>query len=224
MLELVQSGGWLMAPILACSVLAAAICIERGWALQRAKVAPPHLLAQVWGTLRGGGLDDAKLRELRAASPLGEVLAAGLGQGRRVPAAAGLGVIEAAPERMKEAMAEAVAQVSHGLERHLTSLGVIASVAPLLGLLGTVVGMIKVFAALMLGGAGDAKALAGGISEALLTTAAGLTVAIPALIFHRFFLRRVDDLTLELEQEATQLLNAVHGLAQIPGAPPGESP
>lgn len=226
MLELVQSGGWLMAPILACSVLAAAICIERGWALQRAKVAPPHLLAQVWGTLRGGGLDDVKLRELRAASPLGEVLAAGLNQGRRFPAAGaegGLGMMEAAPERMKEAMVEAVAQVSHGLERHLTSLGVIASVAPLLGLLGTVVGMIKVFAALMLDGAGDPKALAGGISEALITTAAGLTVAIPALIFHRFFLRRVDDLTLELEQEATHLLNAAHGFAPIPGAPSGES-
>ncbi len=222
MLELVQSGGWLMAPILLCSVLAAAICIERGWALRRAKVAPPHLPAQVWRTLQGGGLDDAKLRELQAASPLGRVLAAGLNQGRRVPpggAEGRLGMIEAVPERMKEAMAEAIAQVSHRLERHLTSLGVIASVAPLLGLLGTVVGMIKVFAALMLDGAGDPKALAGGISEALITTAAGLTVAIPALIFHRFFLRRVDDMALELEQEATHLLNAVHGFAQVPGAP-----
>lgn len=226
MLELVQSGGWLMAPIVLCSVLAAAICIERGWALRRAKVAPPHLLAQAWRMLQSGALDDAKLRKLEAASPLGQVLAAGLSQGRRVPvddAEDRSRMMEAAPERMKEAMAEAVAQASHGLERHLTSLGVIASVAPLLGLLGTVVGMIRVFAVLMLDDAGDPKALAGGISEALITTAAGLTVAIPALIFHRFLLRRVDDLALELEREAAQLLNAVHGFAQVSGAPSDQS-
>ena len=223
MLEILQSGGWLMAPILLCSVVAAAICIERGWTLQRTRVVPPDLPTRVWEALQSGGLQGLQLHELRASSPLGQVLAAGLSQARTVrPGAEGqLGVVGAARERMKEIMAETIAQVSHGLERHLTSLGVIASVAPLLGLLGTVVGMIKVFTALMLDGGGDPKALAGGISEALITTAAGLTVAIPALMFHRFFLRRVDDLALELEQEAAELLNAAQVFALAPNGEAG---
>ena len=112
---------------------------------------------------------------------------------------------------MKEAMEEAAGQVSHSLERYLTSLGIIASVSPLLGLLGTVVGMIKVFTALMLEGAGNANVLAGGISQALITTAAGLSVAIPALIFHRFFMRRVDELVISMEQEASKLVDIMHG-------------
>ena len=107
---------------------------------------------------------------------------------------------------MKEAMQEGAGQVSHDMERYLTSLGIIASVSPLLGLLGTVVGMINVFTALMLEGAGNANVLAGGISQALITTAAGLSVAIPALIFHRFFLRRIDELVITMEQEASKLV------------------
>ena len=107
---------------------------------------------------------------------------------------------------LKEAMEETLGQVSHDMERYLTSLGIIASVSPLLGLLGTVVGMINVFTALMLEGAGNANVLAGGISQALITTAAGLSVAIPALIFHRFFLRRIDELVITMEQEASKLV------------------
>ena len=112
---------------------------------------------------------------------------------------------------LKEAMEEVAGQVSHDLERYLTSLGVIASISPLLGLLGTVVGMIKVFTALMLEGAGNANVLAGGISQALITTAAGLSVAIPAIMFHRFFLRRVDELMVIMEQEAVKLVEMIQG-------------
>ncbi|MGD8417879.1 MAG: MotA/TolQ/ExbB proton channel family protein [Pseudomonadales bacterium] len=199
MLEIVQSGGWLMVPILLCSIVAAAICVERLWTLQRSRIVPKNLLAQIWSALKTEDLDAQKLRELRANSPLGQVLAAGVANAKR------------GREVMKEAMEEAASQVSHDMERYLTSLGIIASISPLLGLLGTVVGMIKVFTALMLEGAGNANVLAGGISQALITTAAGLSVAIPALIFHRFFLRRIDELIVTMEQEAGKLVEILQG-------------
>ena len=194
MLEIVQSGGWLMVPILLCSIIAAAISVERLWTLQRSRMTPKNLLAQVWGSIKNDELDSARLRDLRGSSPLGQILGAGIGNAKR------------GREIMKEAMEEASGQVSHDMERYLTSLGIIASVSPLLGLLGTVVGMINVFTALMLEGAGNANVLAGGISQALITTAAGLSVAIPALIFHRFFLRRIDELVITMEQEASKLV------------------
>ncbi len=199
MLEIVQSGGWLMVPILLCSIVAAAISVERLWTLQRSRITPKNLLAQVWGAIKTDDVDSQRLRELRAASPLGQVFAAGISNAKR------------GRDIMKEAMEEAAGQVSHSLERYLTSLGIIASVSPLLGLLGTVVGMIKVFTALMLEGAGNANVLAGGISQALITTAAGLSLAIPALIFHRFFMRRVDELVINMEQEASKLVDIMHG-------------
>lgn len=199
MLEIVQSGGWLMVPILLCSVIAAAISVERLWTLQRSRITPKNLLAQVWSALKNNEMDSQRLRDLRASSPLGQVLAAGVANARR------------SREVMKEAMEEVASQVSHDLERYLTSLGIIASISPLLGLLGTVVGMIKVFTALMLEGAGNANVLAGGISQALITTAAGLSVAIPAIMFHRFFLRRVDELVVTMEQEAVKLVEIMQG-------------
>ena len=199
MLEIVQSGGWLMVPILLCSVIAAAISVERLWSLQRSRITPKSLLAQVWGSVKNDELDASRMRELRASSPLGQVLAAGISNARR------------GRDVMKEAMVEAAGQVSHDMERYLTSLGIIASISPLLGLLGTVVGMIKVFSALMLEGAGNANVLAGGISQALITTAAGLSVAIPALMFHRFFLRRVAELVVTMEQEASKLVDIMQG-------------
>lgn len=198
-LEIVQSGGWLMVPILLCSIIAAAISVERLWTLQRGRIAPTDLLAEVWDAIKGDRLDAQRLKDIRASSPLGQVLAAGIGNAKR------------GREIMKEAMEESAAQVSHDMERYLTSLGVIASISPLLGLLGTVVGMIKVFTALMLEGAGNANVLAGGISQALITTAAGLSVAIPALMFHRFFLRRVDELMVTMEQEAGKLVEIMQG-------------
>ncbi len=206
MLGVMQSGGWLMAPILLCSVAALAIGIERGWALHRSRVLPKGLLGDAQRWVRDGAAEPPP-RALAAGSPLGRVLAAGIANARR------------SRSLTKEAMAEAVAAVSHDLERYLTSLGVIASIAPLLGLLGTVVGMIEVFSALMVDGAGHSEALAGGISEALVTTAAGLTVAIPSLMLHRFLLRRVDDLVVELERQAAHLAQALHSDVPPPGQP-----
>ncbi|MFV0277101.1 MAG: MotA/TolQ/ExbB proton channel family protein [Parahaliea sp.] len=198
MLELVTAGGWLMVLILLCSIVALAICLERFYTLNRKKIAPPHLLATVWKQLKASEIDAARLKTLHQSSPLGRILAAGLGnatQGRDV---------------MKESIQEAASVVVYELERYLNTLGTIAAVAPLLGLLGTVVGMIKVFAEIMVQGTGNASALAGGISEALITTAAGLAVAIPALVMHRFFLRRIDGIVVELEQETIKLVDALH--------------
>ena len=199
MLELVQSGGWLMVPILLCSVVAAAVCIERAWALQGKRVVPKNLLAQVWNQMKKNEFDPQKLRELRGRSPLGLIFAAGITNSRR------------GRDIMKEAMEEAAGQVMHEMERYLTALGTVASISPLLGLLGTVVGMIQVFTELVNQGAGNASALAGGISQALITTAAGIGVAIPALLFHRYFLRRVDDLVVTMEQEASKFVEIVNG-------------
>ncbi|HUH37591.1 MAG TPA: MotA/TolQ/ExbB proton channel family protein, partial [Spongiibacteraceae bacterium] len=142
MLELVKAGGWLMLPILLCSVAALAICIEKLLALNPARVAPPNLLAQVWSWIKQGHLDAGKLRQLKASSPLGEILAAGLSNSRH------------GREVMKESIQEAASSVVHRLERYLNTLGTIAAISPLLGLLGTVVGMIKVFTELMNQGTG----------------------------------------------------------------------
>jgi biopolymer transport protein ExbB len=188
-----------MVPILICSVVAAAISVERLWSLQRSRILPKNLLAQTWNGVKQEGFDQQKTRELRSSSPLGQVLAAGISNAKR------------GREIMKEAMEEATVQVNHDMERYLTALAIIATIAPLLGLHGTVVGMIDVFNSLMRDGAGNANVLAGGISTALITTAAGLSVAIPALMFHRFFLRRVDELVVEVEHESSKLVDMVHG-------------
>jgi biopolymer transport protein ExbB len=206
-LELVEAGGWLMVPIILCSIIAVAICVERFWTLQASRVAPRTLLAQVWGYVKKDELDPAKLREIRNSSALGEIFAAGLSNARH------------GREIMKEAMEGASDVVMHELERYLTALGTIASISPLLGLLGTVVGMIQVFTVLMTEGTGHANNLAGGISKALITTAAGLFVAIPALMFYRFFLRRVDDLIIAMEQEATKLIEIMHGERELDSRP-----
>jgi len=197
--ELISAGGWLMLPILVSSVIAVAIVIERLWTLRASKIAPPNLLSQVWRWVKDGQLDAVKLKTLRADSPLGEVLAAGLANSRH------------GREIMKESIQEAAGKVIHEMERYLSTLGTIAAITPLLGLLGTVVGMIDVFSAIMIQGTGNTGALAGGISTALVTTAAGLTVAIPALFFHRFFVRRIDELVIAMEQEATKLVEVVQG-------------
>ncbi len=198
MFELVQAGGWLMVPILLCSVIAAAICVERFWTLRTAQIAPRNLLAQVWDWIKNNDMDSRKLRELRLGSPLGQILAAGITNHRR------------GREQMKEAIEEVANHVVHEMERYLNTLGTVAAIAPLLGLLGTVIGMIKVFTSIKLEGTGNAAVLAGGISEALITTAAGLTVAIPSLFFYRFFQRRVDELVISMEQEALKLVEVLN--------------
>ena len=199
MFEFVKAGGWLMLPIIVCSIAAVAICIERYLALNPEKIAPKQLLGQVWGWLKNNQLNAAKIREIRASSPLGQVLAAGLSNSRH------------GRDVMKESIQEAANHVIHDMERYLNTLGTIAAITPLLGLLGTVIGMIKVFTAIMLEGTGNAAVLAGGISEALITTATGLSVAIPALIMHRYYLRRIDTVVITLEQETIKLVDALHG-------------
>lgn len=198
MVEIVRAGGWLMLPIILCSIVAIAIIIERFWTLSAARITPKYVLAQVWTWLKNNQLDSTKLRELRLSSPLGQILAAGLLNSRY------------GREAMLESIEQTAAQLVHDMERYLNTLGTIAAITPLLGLLGTVVGMIQVFSEIMLQGTGNANALAGGISQALITTAAGLTVAIPTYMFHRFFTRRVDSLVLSLEQESIKLVDALH--------------
>ena len=187
-----------MVPLLICSVVGMAICIERLYTLNVRKIAPPHLLATVWNQLKKGEMDAAKLRTLRQSSPLGRILASGLANayhGRDV---------------MKESIQDAASHVVHDLERYLNTLGTIAAVSPLLGLLGSVLGIITVFAEIMVQGSGNASVLAGGISQALITTAAGLSVAIPALVMHRYFIGKIEAIVVELEQETIKLIDALH--------------
>lgn len=184
--------------IVAGSVTAMAIVIERSLALKPERIAPPHLLAGVWQQLKAGELDAVRLKQLRQGSPLGAILAAGLANralGRDI---------------MKESIQEAAGHVIHDLGRYLNTLGTIAAVTPLLGLLGTVIGMIRVFTEITVQGTGNVNALAGGISEALITTAAGLAVAIPSLVMHRYFTGKIDAIVVGLEQESIKLVDALH--------------
>ncbi len=197
MFELVKAGGWLMVPILICSVISAAICIERFWTLRGSQVVPKALLTEVWQWIQHNQMTTQRIKHLRSQSPLGAILATGISNHHR------------GREQMKQSIEEASGQVIHELERYLSTLGTVAAVSPLIGLLGTVIGMIKVFSAIQLEGVGNAAVLAGGISEALITTAAGLTVAIPSLFFHRFFQRRVDELVMEMEQDALKLVEVL---------------
>jgi len=197
--EMVKAGGWLMFPIIAGSIIAFAIILERFWALQKKKVIPAHLVATIWHWVKEGQLERSKIEDISKQSALGKILAAGLNN-RHLDR-----------ERIKESIEEAGRQVVHDMERFLNTLGTIASISPLLGLLGTVVGMIKVFTAITSsGGVGSAAPLAGGISQALVTTAAGLTVAIIALIFYRYFRGRVDELVVKMEEEAIKMVDVLH--------------
>ncbi len=197
MLEIVIAGGWLMLPIILCSVVAVAIILERLWTLKPGRVVPRDLSRQVWEWVSSNQLNHQHIQELRISSPLGQILATGLANRQHDRAT------------MKEVVEDAGRHVVHELERYLNTLGTIAAVSPLLGLLGTVTGMIRTFSALTSGGAGDPAALAGGISEALITTAAGLMVAIPALIGYRYLRGRVDGLVVEMEKEAIALVEAL---------------
>jgi len=199
LLELIQAGGWVMLPIILCSIVATAIVAERFWTLRRRRVAPHNLVVQVWNLARSGRLNEERVRALRRSSPLGRILAAGL--------------VNADQERalMKESIEDAGRHVVLELERYLNTLGTIAAISPLLGLFGTVLGMIKVFATINAQGVGDATALAGGISEALITTAGGLAVAIPTVILYRYLRGRVDLLVIRMEQEALKMVEVIHG-------------
>ena len=199
MLELVKAGGVLIWPLLLCSIISLAIIAERFWSLQTKRILSVNLVKKVWEWNKTGILDLHHIEDLRRDSPLGRILAAGL--------------VNRDHDRvvMKESIEEVGRHVAHDLERFLNTLGTIASISPLLGLLGTVVGMIKVFAVITAQGVGDPGVLAEGISEALITTAVGLTVAIPSLMFYRYFRGRVDELVVTMEQEALKLVEVLHG-------------
>ena len=199
MFDFFEKGGLMLLPIILCSIVALGIIVERFWSLKRNKILPPDLVPQVWKLSREEKLDAMAIRRLKVDSPLGTILAVGLSNSRF------------GREIMKESIEEVGRQVAHDLERYLTALGTISAITPLLGLLGTVVGMIKVFSAIMSQGVGDPGVLAGGISEALITTAAGLAVAIPSLMFHRYFEGRVDELVLKMEEESLKLIEMIHG-------------
>ncbi len=194
MFELLKAGGFLIWPILLCSVIALAIILERFIALKSKDVSPPELLDKIRKLLQKGDLETKVINDIEENSPLGRVLAAGLrnpNQHRVV---------------IKETIEEAGRLVVHDLEKHLQTLGTIANITPLLGLLGTVIGMIKVFSAITTFGVGDPQALAEGISEALVTTAAGLSVGIPSLMFYRYFKGKVNELTVDMEQQALKFM------------------
>ena len=199
MFEMIKAGGWVMLPIIACSVLALAIIGERLWSLQRNRVIPKHLVAQVWHMARNRQLDAVRISTLQTGSPLGRLLAAGLLN------------MHHSREIMKESIEETGRHVVYELERYLNTLGTIASISPLLGLLGSVTGLMRVFSAMTTYGASNPQALAGGISEIMLATATGLAVAIPSLIFYRYFQGRVNELTIRMEQEALKLVDILHG-------------
>jgi len=196
-LEIILAGGWLMAPILLCSTLSVAIIIERFWTLRKSKVTPEGLGRTVEEWAAKHELDVRHLGQLRDGSPLGRILAAALVNRKR------------SREVIKETVEDTGRHVVHDLERFLNTLGTIAGISPLLGLLGTVIGMIKVFSAIMISGVGDANVLAGGISEALITTAAGLTVAIPSYFFYRFFRGMVSEYVISMEEKAISLIDAI---------------
>jgi biopolymer transport protein ExbB len=199
MLEIIKAGGWLMVPIIGCSVIALAIFIERLWTLQTRRVLPQDLTRQVWEWVSRNELTHKHIQELQAGSPLGQILAAGLMNRHRDR------------QVMKESIEDTGRHVVHELERYLPALSTIAAVSPLLGLLGTVTGMVQVFAVISATGAvGDASALAGGISQALITTVGGLWVAIPCLVAYRYLRDRVDSLVVAMEKEAITLVEALH--------------
>ena len=200
MLEVIQAGGWVMWPIIACSVIAMAIIAERFWTLRTERIMPRHLIPHIWNLHKKDQLDTVHIRQLRMNSPLGAVLAAGLtnySHGREI---------------MKESIEHAGRAVVHELGKYLNTLGTIAAISPYLGLLGSVLGMIKVFSTFSVAnGVSNPALLAGGISEILVATASGLAIAIPSLMFHRYFHGRVEELAVRMEEESVRLIEMLHG-------------
>lgn len=198
MLAILEAAGWPSWFLLICSVLALAIIFERLWTLRSSRVMPAGLLEEVLTLYRTRGLDREALNQLAQRSPLGRILSAGLTNAT------------SAREVMKEAIEDAGRTAVAELERYLTALGTIASISPLLGLFGTVVGMIVIFKTQGPTGTNPAE-LAHGISIALYNTAFGLIVAVPSVIFYRHFRAQIDRLVLDMEQQAIKLVEVVHG-------------
>jgi biopolymer transport protein ExbB len=198
MVDIVRAGGLLMVPIILCAIIAMGIVLERFWTLKKTRVIPEDLTSKVWGWVEKDALDQSQIQTLHQGSPLGQILAAGL--------------INRDRDRvvMKDSIEDTGRHVVHEMERYLDTLGTIAAITPLLGLLGTVIGMVKVFTAITTHGVGNPTVLAGGIAEALITTGAGLSVAIPALIGYRYYRNRIDTLVVDMEKEAIKLVEALH--------------
>jgi biopolymer transport protein ExbB len=195
---IIQAAGWPIWPLLLASVIAVALIIERAITLRNSKILPPTLLDQVVQVYQRQGVNDDVLDKLAKDSPLGEVLAAGMRNHK------------SSRYVMKEAVEEAGRTVAHEMERFLTTLGTIATAAPLLGLFGTVIGMIEIFGSQSPTGT-NPQQLAHGISIALYNTAFGIGIAIPALIFYRHYRNKVDGFVVDMEQQAAKLIDIVHG-------------
>jgi biopolymer transport protein ExbB len=195
---IIQAAGWPIWPLLAASVIAVALIIERAVSLRSSRIIPPTLLEQVLAVYQRQGVSEDILAKLAKDSPLGEVLAAGLRNHK------------SSRYVMKEAVEEAGRTVAHELERFLTTLGTIATASPLLGLFGTVIGMIEIFGSQSPTGT-NPQQLAHGISIALYNTAFGIGIAIPALIFYRHYKNKVDGFVVDMEQQAAKLIDIVHG-------------
>ena len=198
MFEIVKAGGIMMGPIILASIIAAAIILERMWTLQEKRVLPAELTEKVWRWVeQRQQIQDKHIAALQQNSPLGKILAAGLANRHRDRSI------------IKESIEDTGRHVVHELDRFIGALGTIATLSPLMGLLGTVFGMIRTFNAITTAGIGNPAALASGIAEALITTAAGLTVAIPAVIGYRFLRGKVDGLVVRMEKEAMKLVQAI---------------
>nr|WP_241093299.1 MotA/TolQ/ExbB proton channel family protein [Xanthomonas sp.] len=193
-----------MVPLLLLGVVALAIVLERFWSLRRSEVLPPGLGQEVRNWATRGKLDANHIESLRRNSPLGALLAAGLDVRNRPR------------EVVRERIEDTGRHVVHRMERYLNALGTVASAGPLLGLLGTVVGMIQMFLGILDHGVGDVNQLAGGIGKALVCTATGMIIAVPALVFHRYFKGRIAGYIIEMEQEAAALTDALDGRAGTP--------
>src|SRR5579862_4993124 len=207
MWEIVRAGGLMMGPIILASIVAAAIILERLWTLQDRRVLPTDLTRRVWQLVESDQVNDKVIAALAQNSPLGKVLAAGLANRHR------------SREALMERLEDTGRHVVHELERFLNTLGTIAGVSPLLGLLGTVGGIIKAFNAINAGGAGDPRALSGGIAEALICTVAGLCVAIPALIFYRYLRGRVEGIVVQMEKHAIRMADALEAAPRSSARP-----
>ena len=199
MFSIIQAAGWPIWPLLLASIISVALIIERATALRRSKINPSGLLQSVVADVRQGNVSGDALQRLQAHSPLGRVFASGLAN------------MNQSREVMKEAIEEAGRGVAHELERFLTTLGTIAAVSPLMGLFGTVVGMIEIFGSPTAGGGNNPQMLAHGISIALYNTGFGLVIAIPSMVAYRHFRALVDSLVIDMELQAVKLVELVHG-------------
>ena len=207
MFEILKSGGLVMIPLVLASIVMVGIILERFWTLRRSAVIPAKLGAEVRAWARSAKIERDHLEKLRTNSPLGAILAAVVAHRQR------------SREVIREAAEDTGRQVVHRLNKYLNALGTIATISPLMGLLGTVSGLIRMFLVITTAGIGDANALAGGIGEALVATAAGLIVAIIAYLFHRYFRGRVLDLAVDMEREASLLIDSLEHAPEAAGQP-----